>query len=447
MGGYILRAILVALLLFSESSVASDTGAFVPAEWDRALPSMELKGVALEGDRMDRVWGKLGHQYFIRSNLYMEDFEEGAPFRFEADSCKAGELLDAVTAHFGYVWTRAPESGVIWIHPNDVEFEDILADQVKIGREYVGIPLLTGVVEQVRRVLPPGTVVAGRWSEFLVAAGDQPVCISAGSYSMREVLDVCSQWSPSKAFAVFHDTGLDVLEISSLRDEVTKGLPPGARLFWELNIGPLAEGEAPSDDDIGRALAAPEMRVRWASRMYLRMGTTFENTEQRMRRRIAGLSYSEQAAWEIIGFHAFRHLRPDRSNWAEDSAILDKFSRPHVSKQFSADAEFLLHLTYAAIHRLEAAPVNLERLGEVNVSNVLFDLLRLSYVMPGITAQFFDKGAAGYVGDRLKGLPDIPHKGYHKHPPDFSIESYSLSGDIVHPNFPRIEVSLVAATR
>lgn len=402
------------LLVASATSWAAEDNPLWQSDWDRNLPAMELKGVSMEGSLIAPLWKEMCSRYFLRCNLYVREEEPPSDFAFTAETCQASDLLDALTAHFGYSWDQDDATGVIWIYPSEKKLEDIFGERVEITGQPIAMPMHSGVVEPVRAAFPWGTLFTQAWSDLWLATFDYPVCIPAGRYTIREVLNYCCLWSQTQAFLAMPGIGGVYLTDVNLPFDEYKAPSPGARLFWTMEIGPLATDARPSDDELGLALSSAEPRKRWAAQNYLGMCSITENTFNRMMRRLPALPLNEQTAWEIISFTAAQNGRPDIFPTDIVVGPLKGLCAPEMLETLSPDAALLVVLSTAVYAGDEEVLGRITRLDEVNISHVLLDLVRLSNFSPNISALLFDDKSPKYIGDQIKGLPKLPHVEFQK---------------------------------
>lgn len=387
---------------------------FWQSNWDKELPNVKLEKVSMEGDSITSLWKVMCSSYFIRCNLYLREETSTSKFVFSRQECQASELLDSLASHFGYSWTQDSATGVIWIHPSEKSIDDILGETVRVAEQSIDIPMHTGILEPMREALPWGTLFTQAWSDVWLNTFDYPVCIPKGNQTVRAVLNYCCLWGPSQAFLALPGVGGVYLTDVNLPYDKYKMPSPGTRLFWVKEIGPLPEGERPSDDELGIALGSAEPRKRWAAQQYLIMCSNTEKTMERMTRRLPELPLNEQTAWELIGFAAAQNRRPDKFPVSTVVGPLKRLSAPETIKTLSADAALLVGLSLSVYAADDSALGLANRLDEVRIENALLDLIRLSNFSPSVSAALFDESAPNYIGDKIRGLPKRDHVGFHK---------------------------------
>lgn len=238
-------------------------------EWDRQLPVMELGKVQLAGDSLTQAWQAMGEKWLLRTVLVVTpDLGVARPFTFESDACRGADLLNAVVAAYPeFVWTQDGDTGVIWVHPQTVELANILGERVSVPRRQLGVPMLTGVLEPIRKISRNAPAIH-RGSEALDNTFNYAVAVPEGTFSIRDMLNQCCLANPSKTFFVSLDGSSTVIYPVNLVSDQTDTAPVGAVSMWNLATE-RSSADAPSAEEIRAGLASADGNVRAAARAYL----------------------------------------------------------------------------------------------------------------------------------------------------------------------------------
>lgn len=237
--------------------------------WDRTLPNVELTNVDVSASSLEEAWKQVSTDFLIRSVLVVSDSSStDSAFAFEATRCSARDLLDALTASYSdFTWTQDESTGVIWFHPVDMVYADILSPEVAVANDQLGLPMQSGILEALDEV-PDLRLTARRWGTVFSNTFDYPVDVRTGKYSVRDLLNVSSIANPTKTFFVRVSSEGTVITAVNLVSDKLSVPPPGALHLWRTEIGRFA-GRAPTQDDVSTRLADSDPRIRRAARMYL----------------------------------------------------------------------------------------------------------------------------------------------------------------------------------
>jgi hypothetical protein len=264
----------------------------LPSKWDQELLTIELGSVNIKAYPADgfrpsivNAWEQITATYLIRANIYVDlktaIATEKRHFEFKKEKATGKELFDAFLAAYPeYTYTRDPRTAVIWLHAKDVKYDEILKAREVILRPELQVPMLSGALEPLFKLLYPKPRVdvdlTGR-GPFngnplaLLAQYNNSVDLPAGIYSARDVLNFCCLSSPSLAFWAFeeNENGRVSLVVPSHLVERTPSaaVRPGAIRFWETEIGDTTNAP-PSPDALAAALSDANPRKRWAAREY-----------------------------------------------------------------------------------------------------------------------------------------------------------------------------------
>ena len=271
-----LSGVLLMLSVFAWGAMTSQVcGA--ESKWDKALLNMGFRDVSINAVGMPAAWREITTRYLLRANIYIDAQADSVSqaFIFKKEDATGREILGALlAAHPAYTYTQDRETGVLWIHPKRIKYEDILNQKIRVVRPAHQIRLFTGIYEPLCSLLSSDVIAAS-----LPKAGSPSsaysyfVDLPSGVCSAREILNSCSTANPTKAFAV----GLESVKSSNklsisicdLHYLNPMALPRVAALkFWEIDIGKPAN-EIPSAHEVNAALCDANSTKRWAAVAYL----------------------------------------------------------------------------------------------------------------------------------------------------------------------------------
>ena len=280
---------LAIILLACMAPVVRAANVQIKSEWDAELLNVTNHNVSIETARMQWAWEKISKQYLLRANFYMDAGADSDTntFEFNKESATWKELLEAFLAAFpAYTYTQNPDTGVIWIHPKRIKYEDILSQKIKIDRPAHQVSMYSEVFAPLLKLLDPNVVDSyddragmGHIGSIDLATGKPPISpwmqydvdLPAGVYSAREILDFCCIANPSKAFVVCPAYGKPeplVLSLELLQVFRNPLAPSAAAVkFWELEIGNPTNG-IPSVDEVSAALSDTNPAKRQAAVLY-----------------------------------------------------------------------------------------------------------------------------------------------------------------------------------
>ncbi len=300
------------------------------SKWDENMLNVELHDVNVKPNVMTAAWQDMARTYLLRFNLYMDAKLDGdsAVFSFKKEKATGKELLEAFLAAYpAYTYTQSPETGVIWIHRKAVDYDRILDEKIIIEKEALQVPMYSGIYEPLCRLLASRYPIADASFQKLAGAAEYnyPVDLPAGVYTFRRILDNCCVQNPRQIFMfspwVFEGgkigTGGSVLQFNFQNPMAPPR--PLAVAYWETQIGKVSNS-APHIDDIGKALADPNPRIRTAALRYLDLARDNYNTMGLVKTNTAeGLRKSDWAMLEL-----------KIMNIAPDSPQFPVFSNPQA---------------------------------------------------------------------------------------------------------------------
>lgn len=196
----LLRALACTFLAFSTARSLNGQTVGSESNWDARLPQVELHGVHIkcnpEPGSFVVAWKRISTPFGIRAVL-VYDHEQlsslNVTFEFDKENCTVDELVKAfVAAYPGYTYTRDRATGVLWMHPAAVAYDQILAAKVRVPRDLIEVPLLTGIWQKLVSLGPlriSGTTGGPKAAELNTY--DCPVSLPSGTYSVRDLINRC----------------------------------------------------------------------------------------------------------------------------------------------------------------------------------------------------------------------------------------------------------------
>jgi len=121
-----------------------------PYKFDWSSPNIELHSVHVQGNDMGSAYKEMGSKYLLRVNLYLGGLSDAdsVKFTFDKDVATERELLEAFVATYtAYTYTEDTSTGVIWIHPKRLKYDNILGEKVRIVHPACQVPVFDGVIK------------------------------------------------------------------------------------------------------------------------------------------------------------------------------------------------------------------------------------------------------------------------------------------------------------
>ena len=109
-------AIFFALVAAMEGNLVPAADRQIHSKWDENILTVQLGPVAIDAQTVTDAWEKMGGNYLLRANLYMDAaaIADKKPFAFHKDQATGQELLDAFLKTYPRVtYTQSQETGVI----------------------------------------------------------------------------------------------------------------------------------------------------------------------------------------------------------------------------------------------------------------------------------------------------------------------------------------------
>jgi hypothetical protein len=286
------------LVLWAWSAGAVGQVITTHSKWDAGLPAVELRDVHLQADSLNDSWQKQLGQLGVRTVLYKPDLlKTQSKFVFDAEQCTVRNVLDAVVAAYpDFTYTQDGQTGVIWLHPKSVPYTSILGEKVKVRRTEIGVPMLTGVLDNLAHFESLGVESPVRHSSNVLGTYDYPVDLPSGIYSVRDILNLCCIANPTRTFFAWPDgksTGVEPHLVDSFWKD---GKPPSTVVaYWQSEVDNPNQG-APTEAQLTTALASNNPQTRWAARNYLSLC----RGHIRLADLVRGAAPGEEALWTAV---------------------------------------------------------------------------------------------------------------------------------------------------
>jgi hypothetical protein len=352
------------------------------ADWDRALPSLELRGVTIAADSLEAAWKQLSTRHLARSILYVADAQAtSGRFDFHADRCQVRDVLGALTKTYpGFIWEADPVTGVLWIHPKELAWDALLPKVLRLPRSYCAVPLQTGVLAPLGSI--PGAHLAPvSWGTAFTNTFDVAVDLAKGDYPLRELLGHACKAHPTKTFLVrARGQQSEILAVNLASDELTAP-PEGAVGWWGSHFGAPAGG-APTAAELLEKLAAPSEAQRQAARAYLEAIVWQVDLDAL----VARLPSSPlQSTWAAIGVASVIARHPEATHRAS-IGVLESASGRLSSQPGGAPAALLASLELARLtgdqRPLTGLPSSF--LTREELASVIGDVMRIAHASPAV---------------------------------------------------------------
>lgn len=246
------------------------------SKWDEGILKVEYHQVNIEAGNMVSAWQEMCTKYLLRCNLVVSAGQTSATakFTFRTNNATGNDLARAFLAAYPeYTNTQDKQTGVLWFHPKNVHYEEILTQEVKIARPAYQIPMFSGVYLPLCELLSPN--VSGNQMNFHFGSPDAwtynyGVDLPAGNHSVRSILNYCCINNPTKCFIVYEGVRgrSQVVPVNLYYGNPLAPPRAAAVKFWEIEIG-KPTNEIPNAVEISTAMSDTDPRKRWAARSYL----------------------------------------------------------------------------------------------------------------------------------------------------------------------------------
>jgi hypothetical protein len=269
------------------------------SSWDKGLLDVKISNVNIEKTNLPTAWEAICQGHLVRTILFYDRrCASGGTFTFRQNNASVRELLEAlVTTYPGYTYTQDSETGVTWLHPKSIKYEDILADTIDVNHNLTQVRLITDVIQPICRLLSPRVL-----SQF--EDDNSAVDISSGTHSFRQILNQCCLCNPTLSFAIhivpegkFLAAGSIVVRTAhplSFAYPTTTPREP-ALAFWDAELG-TSTNAIPTLEDIRSAMADADAHKRWAAKMFLTAARRSYDTKELIKG-----SSADESARAILG--------------------------------------------------------------------------------------------------------------------------------------------------
>ena len=239
------------------------------SRWDWELPKLKLDNVRIHAGSLAEAWNAVSTEYLVRSVLVTEDqVLEGMPFDYESTWCTVKDIYDALSAKYELAWAQDEHTGVVWFYPAETAYDRILTTRVHIAWDQLGLPMQSGILESIGADSITGISVK-QWGSLFRNTFNYAVNVPAGTYTVRDLLNICCVANPTKTFfAKVSHGGVFVTAVNLVSDEV-RPVPVGALHLWDVEIREVRGKDVPTQEHVMTALADHDPEVRRVARNYL----------------------------------------------------------------------------------------------------------------------------------------------------------------------------------
>jgi hypothetical protein len=262
----------IPFLLIAVSVNAQPANALLHSRWDEDLLNIKLQVVRVNADNMEAAWQEIGAKYLLRANLYVaaNSDSDATKFAFTGKDITGKDLLDAFVATYpAYTYTQDKETGIIWLHPKNTSYINILGQEVTVEHPVEQVPMLSGIVNPLCLLLTPiVNTSSDNFGPPMDMTYDYCVDLAAGNYTVVEALNYCCVWNITKSFIVAPDSvGKLIIQPINLYSDNPLAPRQAAVRFWEVEIG-KPTNSIPSIEELSGAMGDANPRIRWAARNY-----------------------------------------------------------------------------------------------------------------------------------------------------------------------------------
>jgi hypothetical protein len=275
--------LLILVWAFANPGRAADIG--INSSWNQNLLSIELGDVKIKAANIFDAWSQMTTKYLLRVNIYTDKsaLTDTTIFDFNKEKTTCKEILNAFLATYSsFTYTQNPETGIIWLYPKRLKYDNILNQRVYLRDRADEVPMYLDVYVPLCASLAPSVVDSMNVSHMQMedidlSTGKPPipygwfydVDLPSGDYSARDILDFCCVANPAKAFLVLQETNRQVIYRFNLISPDPTVPPRAAAIsFWEINIGKPING-IPSNDEVRSAMSNPDPKERISASLYV----------------------------------------------------------------------------------------------------------------------------------------------------------------------------------
>jgi hypothetical protein len=271
---------LLLLVLVLSRILAEGADALPVSKWDQSLPSLELRNVHIHARGLEEVWQHVMlSQMGVRAVMFMPDsiwppqgkeFTQRKDFRFDREQCRVVELFKALEETYpDFTHTQDTNTGILWLHPKTRPYDSILASKVRVLHDAVALRMREDVLDALFRLKLPQLRLFAAYPQ---QNAEYPVDLPAGTFSIRDILNLCCVANPSRTFSVQTGRAEQYCDVQPLAvtgfDPKVHEVSPGAFAYWRVELNPAAQ-TPPTLDQLMDALAARDRQVRGNARRYL----------------------------------------------------------------------------------------------------------------------------------------------------------------------------------
>lgn len=239
------------------------------SKWDKVLLNIELHDVHIKPNTMESAWLEIRGKYLLRANLYLGTKSDAdlKIFSFDKKTATGKEMIEAfLDTYPAYVYTQDSKTGVIWIHPKRIKYEDILSEKIKIDHPAYQVSAVNSVIIPICRLLHLQQLI-GFWE---LQSFNYGVDLPDGVFTARDIINICCIENPTKAFRFLPNYGgggrTIILDNVGYRNPLA--LPRATAIkFWEVEIG-KSTNETPSAAELSAAMSDMDPNIRLAARSY-----------------------------------------------------------------------------------------------------------------------------------------------------------------------------------
>jgi len=240
------------------------------SSWDWDLTKLDLDNVRIHASSLAEAWKAVATEYLVRSLLVtLGRALEAMPFDYESARCTIKDLFGALATRYGLAWVHDEHTGVVWFHPVELAYDRILTTRVHVARNHLGLPMQSGILEPLG-ASSATRIVVKQWGSLFENTFNYAVDVPAGTYAVRDLINMCCAANPTKTFhAQAWPDGRVFVTAANLVSDRVRPVPAGALHLWDVEIRQGRGMSPPTQEHIMTALANQEAEVRHAARNYL----------------------------------------------------------------------------------------------------------------------------------------------------------------------------------
>ncbi len=427
------NAFLAALFLFL-SCVQCLAQFIVDSPWDRNLSRLNVVEIDVRTESVEEAWQRFQNEYAVRSILCCAPGHTWPKreFAFAGASATVKDFLDALCQTYDGQWQHDERTGVIWVFPKGVSYSSLLPQEVRVESDIHAMPMLDGVLakcraSQYRNPNHPEIEEAREafYPQYRGSAApyNYAVAIAQGTYSMRDILNLCAARMPGMTFYIGYDgLRMPIFPVPVTKDVFHFNMRDGIGDFAARELGKANVNLRDSECAAllyREKMASGTVRERWAARYFCGAATLFPAMEAWFDASIP----DESGIWAALGIIDLKvHVDfPPEDSRLPMPPSLDRYLRAYLTPARLSDGEArtvllagleMYRASFEAVPDEILSALHARKFTPEQLTGVEFELARIASYNEDIRKMLSDPANPNYIDtggfcDFLKREPKI----------------------------------------